>query len=161
MAVTLELDTEYAFEVSAPFDAVFDLLSDVPLASSLHPTHEKTVDLGNGVYQWEMKRFGTEKIHVQTVYACVYSADRSTGVISWKPVAGIGNAIVDGFFKLTPQEKSTHVEAKISSAATVPVPAFMKGLVMQFVATENKKLNEKYIKNLIERFGGGRMLRFS
>ncbi len=160
MAIALDLDTQYEFEVTAPFDDVFDLLSDVPLASSLHPTHEKTIDLGNGVYQWEMKKYGTEKIYMQTVYACQYTADRTTGVIAWTPVPGIGNASVEGFFKLTPQAQGTRVEAKIRSVATLPVPAFMKGLALQMVASENRKLNEKYINKLIERFRGGRMLRF-
>jgi hypothetical protein len=36
----------------------------------------------------------------------------------------------------------------------------MKGLALQMVASENRKLNEKYINKLIERFNGGRMLRF-
>lgn len=160
MSITLDLDTQYEFEVLAPYDDVFDFLSNVPLASSLHPTHEKTIDLGNGVYEWQMKRYGTEKIHVQTVYACAYSADRATGIIGWTPVPGIGNATVDGFFKLSSHAQGTHIQAKIHSAATLPVPAFMKGLVLQIVATENRKLNEKYIKNLIDRFGGGQLLRF-
>lgn len=161
MSITLDLDTQYEFEVLAPYDEVFDFLSDVPLASSLHPTHEKTIDLGGGVYEWQMKRYGTEKIHVQTVYACAYEADRTAGIISWKPVPGIGNATVNGFFKLFPYAEGTRVQARIHSAATLPVPAFMKGLVLQFVAAENKKLNEKYIKNVIDRFGGGRMVRFA
>lgn len=161
MSITLDLATQYEFEVSAPYDEVFGFLSDVPLASSLHPTHEQTIDLGGGVYEWKMKRYGTEKIHVQTVYACLYTSDHASGLIRWTPVAGIGNATVDGFFRLAPQSHGTRVEARINSAATLPVPAFMKGLVLQIVATENRKLNEKYIKNIIDRFGGGRMLRFS
>ncbi len=160
MSITLELDTRYAFELSAPVDVVFDGLSDIPWASSLHPTHARTLDLGDGVYQWEMKRYGTEKIHIQTIYACRYTADKASGLIRWTPVAEIGNAKVEGFFKLTPSGEMTHVEVQITSMATLPVPALMKGLAMKMVAAENRKLNEKYINNLIEHFGGGRMLRF-
>lgn len=159
MAISLDFDVQYTFEVTAEFDVVFDLLSNVPVASSLHPTLEKITDLGGGVYRWEMKKYGIEKIHMQTIYTCIYTSDREAGLVQWKPTSGEGNAVVDGYFKLTRRPQGTQVDAHIKSTVEMPIPAIMKKLVVQFVATENKKLNEKYIHNLIQQFGGGRMLR--
>lgn len=159
MSISLELDFDYAFEVHASFDRVFELLSDVPRASALHPTLASIVDLGDGRYRWEMKRYGTEKIHVQTIYTCQYQACVEKHMISWEPVHGEGNALVSGHFKLTPLATGTRIDAYIKSAATLPVPNFMKGIALQFIAKESKKVNEKYITSLITEFGGGRTLR--
>lgn len=158
MSLALDLDFRYAFEVNASFDVVFDLLSDIPRTSRLHPTLEKIVDLGEGIYRWEMKKYGTEKVNVQTIYTCHYIADREAGTITWKPISGEGNAMVDGCFKLTRRLRGTLVDANIKSSATLPIPAIMEKLAIRFIANESKKLNEKYIGNLIQQFGGGRML---
>lgn len=158
MSLQLDIESLYSFEVNASYEDVFNLLSDIPRASRLHPTLDKVVDLGNGVYRWEMKKYGTEKINIQTIYTCYYVADREAGSITWTPAPGDGNALVDGCFKLARLPQGTRVDAHIKSIATLPIPAFMKKLVIQVIANEGKKLNEKYINQLIQEFGGGRML---
>lgn len=159
MSLTLDFDVKYAFEVNALYDDVFALLSDVPRASGLHPTLEKIVDLGGGQYRWIMKKYGTEKINVQTIYTCHYISNYDAGTVTWKPVPGDGNALVDGCFSLTRRPLGTLVSAHINSSATLPIPAIMKKLVVQIISVENKKLNEQYIANLIQCLGGGRILR--
>ncbi len=159
MSLSLDLDVKYAFEVNASYDEVFALLSDVPRASSLHPTLEKIVDLGGGQYRWIMKKYGIEKFNVQTIYTCHYVASHDAGTVTWTPVPGDGNALVEGCFNLTRKPLGTLVSAQISSTATLPIPAIMKKLVLQIISSENKKLNEQYIGNLIRCLGGGRILR--
>lgn len=158
MALTLDFNVQYSFEVDADYDAVFNLLADIPLASSFHPSLDKIVDLGNGYYRWEMKKIGVDKINMQTLYTCLYESDRQAGTIVWTPVPDEGNASVDGCFRVKRKEGLTQVESIINSTVTLPLPALMKKLVIQFVTTENRKLNEQYIRNLIQQFGGGRML---
>lgn len=158
MSFVLDIEARYAFEVNASFEEVFALLSDIPRASHLHPTLDRIIDLGGGKYRWEMKKFGTERFNIQTIYSCIYTADRQSGTITWKPLSGDGNALVDGSFTLKQLSQGTQVDACINSTATLPIPAVMKNLVYQFIVGESKKMNEKYIANLIREFGGGRML---
>lgn len=158
MSFDLDVDAKYSFEVIAPFEEVFALLSDIPRASQLHPTLDRIIDLGAGKYRWEMKKFGTERFNIQTIYSCNYIADREAGTITWKPISGEGNALVNGSFTLKRLSRGTQVDAYINSSATLPIPVIMKKLVYQFIVNESKKLNEKYISNLIQEFGGGRML---
>jgi carbon monoxide dehydrogenase subunit G len=154
MTVTVAIDLGYEFAVKAPFKEVFDLLSDVPTSVSHFPKVDRLVDLGDGVYRWEMAKVGTAQVNIQTVYASKYVSNRAKGSVVWTPVPGVGNALVGGSWKITDQKKSTAVEFKVNGTVNVALPALMKMIVVPVVQGEFEKLVEKYIDNLIERFGG-------
>ena len=154
MTVTVAIDLGYEFAVKAPFKEVFDLLSDVPTSVSHFPKVDRLVDLGDGVYRWEMAKVGTAQVNIQTVYASKYVSNRAKGTVVWTPVPGVGNALVGGSWKITDQKKSTAVEFKVNGTVNVALPALMKMIVVPVVQGEFEKLVEKYIDNLIERFGG-------
>lgn len=154
MTVTVEIDLGYEFAVKAPFKEVFDLLSDVPTSVSHFPKVDRLVDLGDGVYRWEMAKVGTAQVNIQTVYASKYVSNRAKGSVVWTPVPGVGNALVGGSWKITDQKKSTAVEFKVNGTVNVALPGLMKVIVVPVVQGEFEGLVEKYIDNLIERFGG-------
>jgi carbon monoxide dehydrogenase subunit G len=154
MTVTVDIDLGYEFAVKAPFKEVFDLLSDVPTSVSHFPKVHKLVDLGGGVYRWEMEKVGTAQVHIQTVYASKYVSDRKKGTVVWTPVPGEGNALVGGSWKITDKKKSTALEFKVNGTVNVALPGLMKMVVVPIVRGEFEKLVEKYIDNLVERFGG-------
>ena len=155
MAVTVKIDLGYEFEVKAKFDDVFGVLSDVPESVSHFPKVEKLTDLGDGVYKWEMQKVGTAQVNIQTVYASKYVSDKARGTVKWTPVKNVGNAQVGGNWKITDNKgKTTKCVLKIEGTVDVPLPALMKVVVEPVVASEFEKLVEKYIDNLIERFGG-------
>jgi carbon monoxide dehydrogenase subunit G len=154
MTVTVAIDLGYEFAVKAPFKEVFDLLSDVPTSVSHFPKVDRLVDLGDGVYRWEMAKVGTAQVNIQTVYASKYVSNRAKGTVVWTPVPGVGNALVGGSWKITDQKKSTAVEFKVNGTVNVALPGLMKMIVVPVVQGEFEKLVEKYIDNLIERFGG-------
>jgi carbon monoxide dehydrogenase subunit G len=154
MTVTVDIDLGYEFAVKAPFKEVFDLLSDVPTSVSHFPKVHKLVDLGGGVYRWEMEKVGTAQVNIQTVYASKYVSDRKKGTVVWTPVPGEGNALVGGSWKISDQKKSTALEFKVSGTVNVALPGLMKMVVVPIVRGEFEKLVEKYIDNLIGRFGG-------
>jgi len=154
MTVTVDIDLGYEFAVKAPFKEVFDLLSDVPTSVSHFPKVHKLVDLGGGVYRWEMEKVGTAQVNIQTVYASKYVSDRKKGTVVWTPVPGEGNALVGGSWKIADKKKSTAVEFKVNGTVNVALPGLMKMVVVPIVRGEFEKLVEKYIDNLIKRFGG-------
>jgi carbon monoxide dehydrogenase subunit G len=154
MAVTVNIDLGYEFEVKAKAAEVFALLADVPKSVSHFPKVEKLTDLGDGVYQWEMQKVGTAQINIQTIYASKYVTNKSKGTVVWTPVKGVGNALVGGNWTIKDNKKSTGIVLKIAGEMTVPLPGLMKGLVASVVEAEFEKLVDKYIANLVRAFGG-------
>ena len=86
MAVTVNIDLGYEFQVKAKAAEVFLVLSDVPTSVSHFPKVDKLTDLGDGVYQWEMEKVGTAQVNIQTVYASRYVSSKSKGTVVWTPV---------------------------------------------------------------------------
>ena len=154
MAITVDIDLGYEFAVKAAFKDVFDVVSDVPVSASFFPEVDQLVDLGKGVYRWEMARVGTAQVHIQTVYASKYVSNKAKGTVIWTPVKGIGNAQVGGSWNITDNKKSTAVQLKIQGVVEVGLPGLMKLIVVPVVEGEFEKLVDKYIANLIKRFGG-------
>ena len=154
MTVSVAIDLGYEFTVKAPINEVFDIVSDVPTSASYFPKVDKLTDLGGGVYRWEMEKVGTAQVNIQTVYASKYVGNRAKGTVVWTPVKGEGNALVSGHWKLTEQKKHTAIEFKVNGTVDVPLPGLMKVVVVPIVRGEFEKLIEKYIDNLIKRFGG-------
>lgn len=154
MAITVPIQMGYEMEVKASADEVFGVLSDVPTSVSFFPKVDKLTDLGDGVFQWEMEKVGTAQVNIQTVYASKYTSSKPKGTVTWKPVPGVGNALVGGSWKITDKKKSTHVELKIDGEISVPLPGLMKMVVAPVVEGEFEKLVEKYLANLAKRFGG-------
>ncbi|HSH90524.1 MAG TPA: hypothetical protein VK996_11115, partial [Ramlibacter sp.] len=72
MAVTVNIDLGYEFDVKAKASEVFEVLSDVPTSVSHFPKVDKLTDMGDGVYKWEMEKVGTAQVNIQTVYASKY-----------------------------------------------------------------------------------------
>jgi carbon monoxide dehydrogenase subunit G len=154
MSITVKIDLGYEFDVKAKAAEVFEVLSDVPESVSHFPKVEKLTDLGGGVYQWEMEKVGTAQVNIQTVYASKYVSDAARGTVKWTPVKGVGNAQVGGNWKVVDNKKSTGLTLAIQGEIEVPLPGLMKMVVAPVVEGEFEKLVEKYIANLIKRFGG-------
>ncbi|MCJ0762424.1 SRPBCC family protein [Variovorax terrae] len=154
MAITVNIDLGYEFEVKAKAADVFAVLSDVPASVSHFPKVEKLTDMGDGVYKWEMEKVGTAQVNIQTIYASKYASDKAKGTVKWTPVKGVGNALVGGSWKITDNKKSTGLVLKIEGTVDVPLPGLMKMVVAPVVEGEFEKLVDKYIANLVKRFGG-------
>ena len=154
MAISVNIDLAYEFDVKAKAAEVFDVLSDVPTSASHFPKLDKLTDLGDGAYQWEMAKVGTAQVNIQTVYASKYVSNKAKGTVVWTPVKGVGNAQVGGSWHIVDNKKSTNITLAIKGTVDVPLPGLMKMVVAPVVEGEFEKLVDKYIANLIKRFGG-------
>ncbi len=154
MSISAELDLGYEFTVKAPIQEVFDLVADVPRSVSHFPKVEQLDDLGGGTYRWRMEKVGTDQVHIQTIYASQYVNDRKKGTVVWTPVKGERNALAGGHWELQEGKAGTEIEFKVAGSVDVPLPGLMKALVAPVVSSEFEKLVDKYIANLIKKFGG-------
>ena len=144
--VNIELDRE--FSVSADKATVFKLLADVPESASHFPKVEALTDLGDNSFRWEMEKVGLGAHSIQTVYACKYSPDESTGIITWLPIKGDGNGIVSGSWKVTESAKGTDIHFKTTSELTLPLPGLLKMAISPVVKHEFNGMVDDYIDNL-------------
>lgn len=154
MAITVKIDLGYEFEVKAKAAEVFALLSDVPTSVGHFPKVQQLVDMGGGVYRWEMEKVGTAQVNIQTIYASKYVSDKAKGTVTWTPVKDVGNALVGGSWTIVDKKKSTAIALAIEGTVDVPLPGLMKMVVVPVVQGEFEKLVEQYIDNLIAHFGG-------
>ena len=154
MTVNVTIDLGYEFDVKASAKDVFAVLSDVPVSASHFPKVNQLVDLGDGVYRWEMEKVGTAQVNIQTIYASKYVSNKAKGTVVWTPVKGEGNALVSGSWKIVDNKKSTNIVLKIDAEVVVPLPGLMKMIVAPVVESEFEKLVDKYIANLTKKFGG-------
>ena len=154
MTFTVNLELGYEFDVKANAAEVFAVLADVPVSASFYPGVDKLVDLGGGGYRWEMEKIGVASMHLQTVYASKYVANKSKGTVVWSPIESDNNTQVSGSWKIKDKKKSTHIELRVEAEVTLPLPSLMKMVATPAVEAEFEKLTEQYIANLIQRFGG-------
>jgi carbon monoxide dehydrogenase subunit G len=154
MAVTVNIDLGYEFDVKAKASEVFDVLSDVPTSASHFPKVDKLTDLGGGTYRWEMEKIGIASISLQTIYASTYTANKAKGTVTWTPVKGEGNALVSGSWTVTDNKKSTNIVLEIQGELTLPLPGLMKMVAGPVAEAEFEKMVEQYIENLTKQFGG-------
>lgn len=154
MAINVKIDLGYELEVKAKAKVVFDLLSDVPASASYFPKVDALIDLGDGVYRWEMEKIGIAQINLQTIYASKYVANRAKGTVSWTPVKGEGNALVSGHWQIEDHKTSTKIVLQINGDLSIPLPGLMKMVVAPVVESEFEKMVEQYLNNLTEHFGG-------
>ncbi|HYF58885.1 MAG TPA: SRPBCC family protein [Burkholderiaceae bacterium] len=154
MAISIPIELGYEFSVKAPYKEVFAVLSDVPESVSHFPKVDKLVDLGDGVWRWEMQKIGVGQATLQTVYASRYAADAKKGTVVWTPVKGVGNAQVGGGWTIKDRKSATDLVLKIHGTVDMPLPGLMKGVVGPIVAGEFEKLVDRYVDSLVKRFGG-------
>jgi carbon monoxide dehydrogenase subunit G len=154
MAVTVNIDLGYEFDVKAKASEVFDVLSDVPTSASHFPKVDKLTDLGGGTYRWEMEKIGIASISLQTIYASTYTANKAKGTVTWTPVKGEGNALVSGSWTVIDNKKSTNIVLEIQGELTLPLPGLMKMVAGPVAEAEFEKMVEQYIENLTKQFGG-------
>jgi carbon monoxide dehydrogenase subunit G len=162
VSLRIDIDLGYEFTVKAGVKAVFDLLSDVPASASHFPMVDRLVDLGDGVYRWEMKKLGTPQVHIQAVYASRYASNRRKGLVEWTPVTGVGNAQIAGRWVMAKAQAQaqakaqagTRCELHVQGVVELPLPPLMRLVVEPVVQVEFERLVEQYIDNLIQRFGG-------
>ena len=154
MTIKVTIDLGYEFAVKADYATVFETLSNVPKSASFFPKVDRLVDLGDNTYRWEMAPIGVAPASLQTIYASKYTSNEAKGSVVWTPVAGEGNALVSGSWKITDKKKITQLVLKLQGEVTLPLPGLMKMVVAPVVEAEFEKLVEQYIEKLTEHFGG-------
>ncbi len=149
MAFSVTININKEFETSCTPDEVFALLADVPRSASHFPKVDQLVDLGGNSFRWEMEKIGIGSYTLQqTIYASHYASDPATRKVTWTPVAGVGNAIVQGEWNITPKEGGTTVAINTKGDLTVDFPSFLQFIISPLVEMEFSGMVQTYLSNI-------------
>lgn len=152
MAFTVPIEINRVLEVGCEYDRVFDVLADVPTSAGHFPKLENLEPLGENTFRWHMEKIGLGLYSIQTVYACRYTSNRDEGWVEWKPVAGDGNAVVEGFWNMEIEDTSVYIEFYIKGELVLDLPFLAKMVVSPLAVAEFTGLIDTYIENLKKTF---------
>ncbi|WP_111494494.1 MULTISPECIES: SRPBCC family protein [Marinobacter] len=153
MAITIAIELNREIDIPGSYDEVFELLADVPRSASHFPKVDQLVDLGNNTYRWEMEKIGIDKHSIQSVYASQYQSDKEAGRITWTPVKGEGNGVVQGSWTLTAKgDDVTRASFQTTAELTLPLPGLLKLAISPVVKHEFNGLVDTYMNNLRKAF---------
>lgn len=151
MSFTVGITVSRHFDSPALPDEVFDLLSDVPRSASHFPDVERLDDLGGNAFRWTMEKIGIGEYTLQqTIYACVYRSEREKMRIDWSPVDGVGNARVEGSWKLSSSAAGTGLQLETKGKLDVDLPGFLQFILSPLIEMAFAQKIDRYIANLSE-----------
>jgi len=149
MTMTARPDLQRVFGLATAVPEFFAVLSDVPLSVSHFPKVERLTRADaedargspSAFQEWRMEHVGTEKIKIQTVYACRYERAfdpaAGRGRVTWMPVPGVGNALIGGHREIEPRAagQGTRLSLVTRGQLDVPLPALMSRAVSHRLET--------------------------
>lgn len=150
MALKLKLELNESFELPCGFEDAYDFFMDVNKTSACFPKVESVKDLGDNKYHSVMEKEGVGKYTIQVEYAAQYSYNRPEGIITWKPVEGIGNGQNQGKAVLTDKGDTTDVTFSTAMSLNLPLPGLAKPIVKPFVNAQFKKTMQEFKANVIK-----------
>ena len=148
MTVKVDIELDRNFTVPADAATVFALLADVPKSGAHFPKVDTLSDTGDGTYKWEMEKIGLGGNSIQTVYACKYVPDESAGTVTWTPVKGVGNSVVEGSWTITAGSAGTDVVFSTSAKMTLPLPGLLKMAISPVVKHEFAAMVDQYLESI-------------
>jgi hypothetical protein len=84
----------------------------------------------------------------QTIYACTYRSNDATRTVDWVPVDGVGNARVEGGWRLSPSPVGTKVLLKTRGELKVDFPGFLQFLLSPLIEMAFAQKIDQYVSNL-------------
>jgi len=136
------------FSVTSDLKKTFALLADVPRSVSHFPDMQKLEDQGKGRFCWFLKPLGAAGISHQVIYACDYVSDDQKMTVIWTPVAGVGNGVIRGQWRLKAQGQGTAIEFSTSGELEVPIPMMLRAAAKPIVQGLFQNQVRGYLKNI-------------
>lgn len=144
----VSVDITDSFNVTSDLKTAFALLSDVPRSVSNFPDMQKLQDEGKGRFRWFLKPLGAAGISHQVIYACDYVSDDQKMTVTWTPVAGVGNGVIKGQWRLKAQGQGTAIEFDTSGVLDVPVPMLLSAAAKPIIQGLFQSQVRGYLKNI-------------
>lgn len=138
-------------DVPAPVERVRGLLEDYEGTIKRFPKLRKLTPLGKDSFLWEMAPIGSKAARIahEVSYGAKYSVNARTGELSWVPVAGKGNATIEGRMRIEGKGKATRVSFDVSGELRdVPVPLMYRLVAPPFIQGKFTRLVDVFLEQI-------------
>jgi carbon monoxide dehydrogenase subunit G len=150
MSFKVKVDISKEISLSCDFDKAFDVFADVRKMAKFFPKVESLTDLGGNSFKWNMEKMGISKYSMAVEYAAKYVFNKNQGLITWTPVAGIGNGANSGSSKVRKAgDNKTVVNFSTELELDIPFTSLAKPIIKPFVESQFKSMLEKFEANII------------
>ena len=152
----IDLRYEYtkSIHVNAPYEQIFDKLTDIPFIASHYPDVAEIEPYQNG-YLWKMNKIGTGKLSFQVLYANQYPSDKENKMLRWEPIDGIGNALISGSWDFDVNGDSTRLTLFTNLELSLNLSGLFKKPAEAILNSESNKRMDQYLDNLKKSLEGG------
>ena len=142
----VDIEIERSISIPLPPEKVRPLFDDIEGTVARFPKLKKLSKVAKDQYVWELSTIGSRiaKIAHDVSYGAHYQRSADGSELSWKPLAGKGNASIGGVFRVAESKGGSEISFKVKGELRdVPVPliyrlvapAFIQGKFIHLVET--------------------------
>ena len=148
MAIKLAIDLNNAATMPISYEAAVPRLHPIKSVIELFPNLVSLEEKTPGRFYWRLKPIGPSGFEQKVTFATDITLDLKTGFIQVRPVAGEGNAIINGDWRMVKQGDKTQVQMHTWGELNLALPFFLKTPAKPIVVYEFKNMLDKFIRNL-------------
>lgn len=145
----VNLSIERSLPVPASADQVIALFDDLETTIGRFPKLKKLSKLGPNRYRWDMDIIGSRIANIahSVSYGAEYRVDAGQGELSWTPVKGVGNASIEGQFRVRESGEGSVLSFAVrGELQDVPVPLMYRLIAPAFIQGKFSALVDKFLE---------------
>lgn len=149
----VNLSIERSLPVPASVAQVVALFDDLETTIGRFPKLKKLSKLGPDRYRWDMDIIGSRIANIahSVSYGAEYRVDAGNGELSWTPVKGIGNASIEGHFRVRASGEGSVLSFRVrGELQDVPVPLMYRLVAPAFIQGKFTALVDKFLERTAE-----------
>ncbi len=139
-----------SLEIELPPAKVTPLFTDLETTIGRFPKLKSLTPLGPDRYRWDLKPIGSRLANIahEVSYGAHYRVDVQRGVLSWTPVAKVGNAQIEGAFRIVATATgTTRLEFEVKGELfDVPVPFLYRLVAPPFIQAKFVALVDVFLE---------------
>lgn len=149
----VNLSIERSLPVPASSAQVIALFDDLETTIGRFPKLKKLSKLGPNRYRWDMEVIGSRLANIahSVSYGAEYRIDAAKGELSWTPVKGVGNASIEGQFRVRASGEGSVLSFSVrGELQDVPVPLMYRLIAPAFIQGKFTALVDKFLERTAE-----------
>jgi hypothetical protein len=147
--MNVKIDIVRSARLSASYDVARAWTSDLEKTLRLFPSVRNLRKLDVNQYLSELEPLGTLGIAHAVSYAARYFPSPDDGRVHWKRLEGLGNAAIEGDWRMSPGEGGTELTVRINGELfDVPIPLMLRAVAPAYIQRKFAGLVTTFLERL-------------